>query len=117
VSTITALSQKLDCSKYRNGKFRLRDDNGTTVITREGALQTEKMEGKKDKSRLHVTWVDECTYVLKPTKRTLKRAGGGIPANATLTITIIEVKENSYVQTTSSNFSDIRYTSELTRIE
>ena len=117
ISAFLSFGQNLNCSRFRNGNFEINDETGQTLVIRKRNVQTEIMKGQKVKSRLRVEWIDECTYTLRPTKRTLRQSGGRVPSNALLTVTIIEVRPNSYIQVTTSNFFKNNYTSEMVMIE
>jgi len=108
----------MDCSKFRNGKFKTKARDGfpETTIERKDHIQIEKVKGQKGHSEMIVRWIDECTYTLTPTAETLAKQPS-IPKNAILTVTIIKVKEKSYIQTTTSNFIDIELTSEIIQIK
>jgi len=112
-TSLSCFGQELDCSRFRNGKFTIDDENGSILIERKGKIQTEEIIGKNIKGKLRVTWINDCTYTLKPTRRTRKLSGSGIPSNALLTVHIIEVNSNSCIQKTTSNFFDFTYTSEM----
>ena len=109
--------QKLECQNYSNGSFKIVDSvTGTSFITRYGTRQSEITEGKKDSTVFTVKWVDDCTYTLTPTEETRKKYPS-LPDNAMLTVKIIETKDKSYIQTSTSNFYDTKVTSEVIRIK
>jgi hypothetical protein len=106
-----------DCARFKDGTFRLTDKVvGTSYVIRNGDMQLEVVEGRTDTSSFYVRWLDECTYVLTPTQSTFDKYGF-LPANAQLTVTIINTKANAYVQTSVSNFADMKITNEMVRIE
>ena len=107
--------QKLECQNFANGSFKIVDSKtGTSFITRYGTRQSEITEGRKDSTIFTVTWIDDCTYILTPTEETRKKYPS-LPNNAILTVEIIETKDKSYIQTSTSNFYDIKVISELIR--
>lgn len=109
--------QKLECQKFANGSFKIVDsETGTSFITRYGTRQSEITEGRKDSTIFTVTWIDDCTYTLTPTEETLKKYPS-LPNNAVLTVTIIETKDKSYIQSSTSNFYDTKVTSEVIKIQ
>jgi hypothetical protein len=109
--------QNLECKRFTNGSFKIVDSEmGTSFIRRNGARQSEITEGKKDSTTFIVKWIDDCTYTLTPTKKTRKNYPS-LPENATLTVKIIETKDNSYIQTSTSNFSDIKATNEVIKVQ
>lgn len=110
--------QTMDCKKFKEGTFKTLPQDGVpeTTIVRKGNLQKEKTQGKKGSSELTVKWIDDCTYTLTPTEKTLKKSPA-LPKNMVLTVTITEVREHSYLQTTTSNFSDFKLTFEIFKIK
>lgn len=98
--------QTMNCSVFKNGTFTIKDSVvGNTFISRYENKQSEKLSGRKDTTTYFVSWLDNCTYTLRPTEATFK-IYPFLPKDALLTVKIIEVKENSYVQISSSNFYD-----------
>ena len=110
-------AQTLDCKKFRDGTFKIEAQGVTTFIKRKGSKQSESIQSREGSSHFKVRWLDECTYTLTPTKKTRKTFFSELPENAVLTIKITEVKENSYIQTSTANFSDMVLSSEVIRIE
>lgn len=109
--------QNLECTKFKNGLFKIVDnETGTSFIKRNGERQSEITEGKKDSTNFIVKWIDDCTYTLTPTEATRKKYQT-LPSNAMLTVRIIETKNNSYTQISTSNFSDIKATNEVIKIQ
>jgi hypothetical protein len=107
-------SQPNKCRKFRNGTFTIAlPEYRNYLVKRNGKTQSES--DQNDKSTYLVTWIDDCTYTLKPTKETL-RLTPGFPKNGYYKVKIIQVKENSYIQTTTTNFSDLKLTVEMTKI-
>lgn len=117
-TSIGVFAQKMDCSKFRDGKFKTEEKYGLpqTTIIRKGEFQKEKVKGERGYYEFIVKWVDDCTYTLTPTPKTLAKTPTS-PKDAVLTVTIIEVKENSYVQTTSSNYSTLKLTLEIFKVK
>jgi hypothetical protein len=110
-------AQSNECAKFKNGIFNLIDKKtGTSYIKRYGNRQSEITDGKKDSTTYVVKWLDDCTYTLTPTQETFK-VYPFLPLDALLTVTIIKTKKNSYIQTSSANFSDKKVTSEIIKIE
>jgi len=107
--------QSKDCSKFKNGTFKLVDSKlENYIIVRKGKHQTESYADKKMK--FIVKWIDDCTYTLTPTKKTMRK-NPNLPKDGVLTVTIIEVKEISYIQTSTSNFSTEALTKEMIKIK
>ncbi|KAB1066066.1 hypothetical protein [Salibacter halophilus] len=116
-STVT-FGQTNECKKFKNGKFKIIDaEVGNSIITRKGSKQIEYGEGSKLKLEFKVKWVDDCTYTLE-LKKVLENPNNiELPEGMILTIEIIETKENSYVQKSTSNLYDMVLESELIKIE
>lgn len=113
--TITSYGQTPDCSRFKNGTFTMiNSEFKNYTIERKGQFQTETYQGKS--SEFAVEWVDACTYRLVPTKKTLEQ-NPEYPRGGVVTVKIIEVKENSYVQTSTSNFSPVTMTTEFMKIK
>lgn len=113
-----AYGQSTECKDFRNGKFVIHDDeHGKSYIERKGSRQIEYGEGSKLKMEFKVKWVDDCTYTLELKKVLENPENIKLPEGMILTIKIIEAKENSYVQETSSNMFDFVLKSEMFRME
>ncbi|MEZ5015584.1 MAG: hypothetical protein R2800_00905 [Flavipsychrobacter sp.] len=109
--------RKVNCEQFKDGRFKIEDTaNGTSYIVRNGKHQTEILNGQVDSSTFIVNWIGECEYTLTPTQETRERYYN-LPDDAMLTIKINETKENSYIQTTSANFSETKVTNEVIRIK
>lgn len=109
-------SQNLTCNDFKNGKFELiNKEIGNSIIIRKGNKQQEKMLNEKRFTTYRVQWIDDCTYMLTLTRKT-KRKYPELPKNACLTVKIISTSKNSYIQTSTSNFSDMELTNEMIRL-
>lgn len=117
-SCLSAIAQGPDCKKFKDGSFKIEAKEGVpeVIIVRKGKKQLEKVTGSTQEAEFVVTWINDCTYTLIPTEKTLAMYPS-IPKNGVLTVKITEVKPKSYVQTSSSNFTEIVYTSEVIKIE
>jgi hypothetical protein len=109
-------TQTKDCSKFRTGTFKMITKNGTFILKRSKNLQVETEIDNKKEMTFIVKWVDSCTYTLFPTKKSFKKFPDW-PKDGLITVTIIEIKPKSYIQTTTSNFADFKLTNEITLIE
>jgi hypothetical protein len=111
-------AQKINCEIFLNGTFKIPGDSISpeTILVRNGKYQKETTDKVEGYSEFIVNWIDNCTYTLTPTEITFKRFPG-LPKNALLTVQIIEIKDNSYVQISSANFSEMKMTSEVFKIE
>lgn len=69
---ISTLSFSQNCKNYRNGKFKLHDEElGVTyIIERKGNLQTERKLGEDTVLDFEVIWINDCSYILKSSKKT-----------------------------------------------
>ena len=57
----------LDCSGLKTGRFRNTDERyGVTIIERTEKFQIEEDPETGHKLKLEITWIDDCTYQLKP---------------------------------------------------
>lgn len=110
--------QKLECRRYENGKFKIIDPEvGNSIIERNDSTQIEYGEDSKLKLEFDVKWINDCTYTLELSRVIENPENIQLPEGMILTIRILETKQNSYVQETSSNlFSMVRKT-EMIRIE
>jgi hypothetical protein len=114
--TTLAFGQTLNCSSFRDGKFKIvAPAIGTYIIERKGEIQTEASDKDPNIYSYLIKWIDDCTYTLTPTKETLK-LDPTLPENVVLTVKIIETRPNSYLQTTTSNYANRELTCELIRI-
>jgi hypothetical protein len=113
MSLATIKAQSLDCKKFKDGNFKMQTNGFVSFIERKGDMQTETTPSRPDTYYFKVKWLDDCTYTLMPTKKTLKKLFKDPPKNALLTITITEVKENSYIQTCTASFLDRPLTNEV----
>jgi hypothetical protein len=91
-------SQTADCSRYKNGSFKLIDPRTKKVclITRDGNTQTEKMEDAEEVYDFDIKWLDDCTYTVSPTPATIAR-NKDVRKVGTMTVKITQVKDSSYV--------------------
>ncbi|UKN02721.1 hypothetical protein K6119_04230 [Paracrocinitomix mangrovi] len=113
-----AFSQDLNCSRFKNGKFRYEDEKaGVTIIERKGSNQIEYGSHAGLKIEFKVKWLDDCTYTLKVKKVIENPMNITISNDLILTVEIIETKDNSYVQKTSSNLWETVVKGELFIIE
>ena len=70
--SFSGISYSQNCKAYKNGKFKLQDDElGVTyIIERKGNLQTERKLGEDTVLDFEVTWISDCSYILKSTEKT-----------------------------------------------
>jgi len=67
------------------------------IITRDGNIQTEKMEDDAEVYDFDIVWLDDCTYTVSPTAATAARNKDTLKAG-TMTVKIFKPKEGSYMQ-------------------
>jgi hypothetical protein len=106
------------CEKFHTGKFKIEDaHSGTTIVTRDVGQQIEENIDGNYKVKLEVNWIDNCVYTLKLIEYI--EGESWIPKidEVVLTTRIIHTTENSYIQTTSINDSDIVRIGEILKIE
>ncbi len=92
-------------------------ETGNSIIERKGSKQIEYGEGSGLKLKFKVKWIDDCTYTLELKKVLENQKKIELPEGMILTVEIIETKEKSYIQKSSSNLYDMVLKSELIKIE
>ena len=116
--TGNAFSQDFDCKKFKDGKFMIEDEaNGNSYIDRKGDTQTETGEGSGLELLFIVKWTSNCTYTLIVKEVLNNPQNIPIPMEMVLTVEIIHVMENSYIQRSTSNISEMVVESEMIMIE
>lgn len=90
---------QIDCSKFKEGTFSITDPKSKKIsfITRNGNIQTEKMEESEEIYDFDIVWVDDCTYTVSPTPATAARIKD-VNKAGTMTVRITKVKDSTYVQ-------------------
>ncbi len=117
ISTVV-FGQDNECKKFKNGKYMIIDtETGNSIIERKGSKQIEYGEGSGLKLKFKVKWIDDCTYTLELKKVLENQKKIELPEGMILTVEIIETKEKSYIQKSSSNLYDMVLKSELIKIE
>ena len=114
-----AFSQPLDCSKFRDGKFRTADPRvgGIVITDRRGGYQTESTESLKLIIRFTISWQDNCSYTLKLDKVIRNENKVQVPADLRVNVKIVETSANSYIQELSSSITNGSYRAEVTRTD
>lgn len=113
----TALGNGSECKKFREGTYKIiYNEEKTFHIERQGNIQSEVIVGDTDTSFYIVEWISDCTYTLTPTERTLKEhpIEGEDPL---ITVEITAVRDNSYMQTTTANFTDFVFSGEVIKTD
>ena len=102
--------QAQNCKPLHKGKFRLVSGD-TTMIERTKKLQIE--ESADVKMIFDLTWVDDCTYELRA-RQLLKGDPKYAPKEGqVIRVRIKEIKTNSYICESTSNYSDLVLESEI----
>ncbi len=110
-------TKNLDCSSIKTGKFKIVDElSGLTEIERNSDFQIEENKKLNYKLKLSVTWIDNCTYVLKPVEDLLNPDNNDLP-KMVLTCKIVEMTDNGYVQISTSNIDKMALKKEVIRVE
>lgn len=113
-----AFGQELDCKTFHNGKFLLENTEiGNTIIERKGDVHTEYVENLGIKINFKIKWINDCTCRLEVREIVKNPNQIEFPKDIIFTIEIVETKEQSYIQSTTSNFSDYAFKSEILKIE
>jgi hypothetical protein len=88
-----------NCEKFKNGTFKFTDPKSkkVCVITRNGNIQTEKMQDAEEVYDFDVVWLDDCTYTVTPTAATSARNKDATKIG-TMTVKMVQVKDSTYVQ-------------------
>jgi len=113
------ICQPFDCSKFKEGKFRIADTRAgvVTIAERKGNYQTESSEALKVVLRFRITWQDNCTYTLRLDKVMRNENKIDFPSNMAVRVKIIETAGNSYIQEISSSLTNDTYKVEVTRVD
>jgi len=116
---IQGRSQPLDCSRFREGRFRIADTRAGAVIIadRRGGYQTESSESLKAVVRFRVSWEDNCNYTLKLDKVIRNENRIDFPPGLQIRIRITETAPGSYQQEISSPLVNGSYRVNVEKIE
>jgi hypothetical protein len=116
---VRAISQTVDCFKFKEGKFKIADTRAgvVTIAERRGGYQTESSEALKAIVRFKVTWQDNCSYTLRLDKVIRNENKIDFPANLEIHVKIIETTGKSYKQETTSSLTNGTYKVDVTRID
>ena len=87
------------CLKFRNGTFKVTDpaSKKVCIITRDGDIQTERMEDSDETYDFNIEWINDCTYTVTPTATTIDRNRDVLKAG-TMTVKIVKTTDSSYTQ-------------------
>jgi hypothetical protein len=116
--SFTASSQTPDCTKFREGKFRIADTRAgvVTIADRNSMYQTESSEALKAVVRFKISWQDNCTYTLKLDKVIRNENKINFPPSMEVHVKIIETSASGYTQETSSSLTNGTYKVVVTKI-
>ncbi len=117
-TAITALSQNPDCTRFREGKFRIADTRAGAVIIaeRNSMYQTETSEALKAVVRFRISWQDNCSYTLKLDKVIRNDNKISFPSNLEIKVKIIETNAGGYTQETTSSLTNGSYNVAVTKL-
>ncbi|MBL7846017.1 MAG: hypothetical protein JNL40_01015 [Cyclobacteriaceae bacterium] len=91
------------CVSLKEGKFEIHDKvNGVSVITRKGGVQREENEKLGVVVEYLTEWLDECTFRLVPFKVVRNDNNLDMDGDLKLEVEIVEIREDTYVQITTS---------------
>ena len=116
---VTVIGQTPDCSRFREGKFRIADTRAgvITIAERKGMYQTESSEALKAVVRFRITWQDNCTYTLKLDKVLRNENKIDFPSNMEVHVKIVETAASTYTQEMSSSLINGSYKVEVSKID
>lgn len=118
IVSMNVFAQQTDFKKFHEGIFKTFGERGEEyIITRKGNTQIELDISTKSKIELCVHWIDSCTYTLQFKKYLTKSNNEKFNQDLILTVKIIEIKENSYVQQTTANKYETAYVGEVFKIQ
>ena len=113
-----AFSQTPNCTKFREGKFRIADTRAgvVTIADRTSMYQTETSEVLKAVVRFKISWQDNCSYTLKLDKVIRNENKINFPANMEIRVKIVETSAGGYTQETTSSLTNGTYNVVVTKI-
>lgn len=113
-----AFGQAPDCSRFREGKFRVADTQAgvITIAERKGMYQTESSETLKAVVRFRITWHNNCSFTLKLDKVLRNENRIDFPANMEVRVRILETSADSYTQEISSSLANSPYNVKVTKV-
>ena len=113
-----AFSQTPDCTKFREGKFRIADSRAgvVTIADRTSMYQTETSEALKAVVRFRISWQNNCSYTLKLDKVIRNENKINFPSNLEIKVTITQTSAGGYTQETTSSLTNGTYNVAVTKI-
>ncbi len=116
--SFAAFSQTPDCTKFREGKFRIADSRAgvVTIADRNSMYQTETSEALKAVVRFRISWQDNCSYTLKLDKVIRNENKINFPSNLEIKVKITETTAGGYTQETTSSLTNGMYNVTVTKL-
>jgi hypothetical protein len=112
--TYLSIGQVLDCDKVKIGKFRQDSELiGLTIITRTADIQREENEKYGIIMEYKIVWGDSCSYTLTPYKVVKNENNLDITTDLKLKTKILEIKNDTYTQRTTSQLNGFTKTGEI----
>lgn len=110
--------QTPDCSRFREGRFRVADTQAgvITIAERKGMYQTESSESLKAVVRFRITWQDNCSFILRLDKVLRNENKIDFPSNMEVRVKILETAADTYTQEISSSLTNSPYKVQVTKI-
>jgi hypothetical protein len=117
-SGLTAFGQTPNCTKFREGKFRIADSRAgvVTIADRNSMYQTETSEVLKAVVRFKISWQDNCSYTLKLDKVIRNENKINFPSDLEIKVKITQTSANGYTQETTSSLTNGTYNVLVTKI-
>ena len=117
LSAAAAFSQTPDCTKFREGKFRIADSRAgvVTIADRNSMYQTETSEALKAVVRFRISWQDNCSYTLKLDKVLRNENKINFTPDLEIKVKIIPTRESGYTQETTSSIRNGTYNVVVTK--
>ena len=116
--SLTGFSQIPDCTKFREGKFRIADSRAgvVTIADRNSMYQTETSEALKAVVRFRISWQDNCSYTLKLDKVIRNENKINFPYNLEIKVKITQTSDGGYTQETTSSLTNGTYNVIVTKL-
>jgi hypothetical protein len=116
--SFNAFSQTPDCTKFREGKFRIADSRAgvVTIADRNSMYQTETSETLKATVRFRISWQDNCSYTLKLDKVIRNENKINFPSNLEIKVKITQTMAGGYTQETTSSLTNGTYNVAVTKL-
>ena len=113
-----SFSQTPNCTKFREGKFRIADTRAgvVTIAERNSMYQTESSETLKAVVRFRISWQDNCSYTLRLDKVIRNDNKINFPSNLEIKVKIIATSTEGYTQETTSSLTNGTYTVAVTKL-